>query len=96
MTESKRGRRNKEQWKAIIEGHEASGLSIENYCKKHGVASSNFYTWRRKLNNQASQTQQQPEGHWVPITLESANASPGQWDIELELPGSVTLRMKSA
>ena len=34
---------------SIIREHEASGLSIVEYCAQRGIRPNNFYNWRNKL-----------------------------------------------
>jgi len=36
-------------WKRHIEAAEESPLSIRDYCLEHGLSSTNYYYWRRRL-----------------------------------------------
>lgn len=37
-------------WRELIERHRASGQTAVQFCKKAGVSTASFYTWKRKLN----------------------------------------------
>jgi hypothetical protein len=41
--------RSHEQWRAILTEQQASGLTIIDYCRKHQLATSSFYVFRKKL-----------------------------------------------
>ena len=36
-------------WRMAIETWQASGLSVRQFCKQEGLATSVFYVWRKKL-----------------------------------------------
>ena len=42
-------RRGAAQWRALIEQHASSGLSIAAFCREHGLSQASFYQWRRRL-----------------------------------------------
>ena len=46
--------RSKKQWQRIILGQPSSGLSISQYCKNKNINISNFYAWRKRLNDKES------------------------------------------
>lgn len=46
---SKRVRRSAEQWRSIVAGQVASGLSVEEYCQREGLVLSVFSRWRARL-----------------------------------------------
>jgi len=41
--------RSHEQWRAILNEQQVSGLTIIDYCRKHQLATSSFYVFRKKL-----------------------------------------------
>lgn len=45
----------KNQVKELVQGHAASGLSVEAYCRKAGVPSKRFYYWRKVLEKQRAE-----------------------------------------
>ncbi len=80
--------RSHEQWRTILTEQQASGLTIIDYCRKHQLATSSFYVFRKKLGITSScfvrtQVTQQVEL----ITQQSP--------IELTL-GKATLRLPSS
>jgi hypothetical protein len=42
------------RWREIIEDQQRSGLSVAAYCRRHGVAESSLFTWKRRLRAIAS------------------------------------------
>lgn len=45
-----------ENWLALIQECNASGLSNREFCRQHGISEKSFYYWLRKLRNQAVET----------------------------------------
>lgn len=41
-----------DQWRKRITEALRSGLSIREFCRRQGVTEAQFYTWRRRLNDQ--------------------------------------------
>lgn len=41
--------RSQEQWQAIIEDQQTSGLTIIGYCQQHQLSTTSFYAVRKKL-----------------------------------------------
>ena len=42
------------QWRQRLERQRASGLSIASFCRKEGVSTVTFHTWKRKLQVEAA------------------------------------------
>ena len=40
-----------EFWRKHIEAKEASGLSVEQYCRDHHLTTSQYYNWRAKVRS---------------------------------------------
>ena len=38
-----------EEWRQIIDGQRASGLTVAAYCRDRGIKDSAFYAWKRRL-----------------------------------------------
>jgi transposase len=36
-------------WRMVFETHQASGLSIKQFCQNEGISEAGFYSWRKKL-----------------------------------------------
>jgi putative transposase len=91
-------RRSAAQWRTIFSQQQNSGLSVTAFCGQHKLTTSNFYTWRKKLN-----------GILLPVAsgssdwhaIEPMASSVGSdasintvWDLELTLPGGAVLRLR--
>jgi hypothetical protein len=46
-------RRTRAQWRALVAGYEASGVSQRAFCERRGVALSTFRYWRARLERTA-------------------------------------------
>lgn len=53
-TKSKRNRRGASFWMAHIKAQEKSGLKVSEYCRRHGLAASTFYDWKRRFSRSSS------------------------------------------
>ena len=96
MEKTKSKRRSKLQWRELIEAQPQSSMNISDYCKHHKITTASFFTWRKKLFDTSTgdiHCSNQPDNDWIPLTLKSDVAT---WDIELCLPGGVTLKMKKS
>lgn len=45
----------KKKMEEIVLGHSRSGLSVDAYCRKHGIGSNRFYYWRKALREGKSE-----------------------------------------
>jgi hypothetical protein len=69
-------------WNKLIAEQEASGLTIQAFCKQRGIGVHSFYSWRRRLRKSES----------VQFALLKTVARRGaQSPIELYLPGGERL-----
>ncbi|MGY5615409.1 IS66 family insertion sequence element accessory protein TnpA [Vibrio brasiliensis] len=88
-------RRTPDDWQAIIDQFQTSGLKASEFCRQNNITASNFYVWRKKLLGQTTTEQTAanlPDSdHWQLIT---PSQEPQPWDLELSLPRGVTLRMR--
>jgi hypothetical protein len=48
-------RRTRAQWRALVAGYEASGVSQRAFCEQRGVALSTFRYWRARLARDAGE-----------------------------------------
>jgi len=99
MAKPKHPRRTKAQWVKLIEDKQHSPLSIEAYCQQHHLSVSNFYVWRTRLKqspiNTLPQHSRPTANDWRPIDLPPPAQAAPSWDIELDLPGGMMLRMRT-
>ena len=43
------------QWRRRIDQWRVSGLSVQAFCARHGLAPATFYNWRRVLQRRAAE-----------------------------------------
>lgn len=89
------------QWRALISEFEASGVSQQTFCTRHGLAKSTFELWRRKLRGArvVDAVGVRPEALFVELTapiVDKTEASPAApaWEVELDLGAGVVLRLR--
>jgi putative transposase len=88
------------QWRALISEFEASGVSQQAFCTRHGLAKSTFELWRRKLRGaRVDVAGVRPEALFVELTapiVDKTEASPAApaWEVELDLGAGVVLRLR--
>jgi len=51
---AKRSAEKRDFWRAVLELHEASGLTVAVFCEQEGLKVPTFYVWRRKLLAEAA------------------------------------------
>ncbi len=73
------------RWAALIAQQQASGMSIDAFCRRHQLPASTFFAWRRKLSEPNASM-------FVELTHEAEPASAAP--IELVLPGGVVVRVR--
>jgi putative transposase len=97
MTTPQRIRRSTTQWREILQQFSDSGLSATAFCKRNEISYGTFVRWRHKLAcTEATSMPDKPSADWLPIHLTDSVDEPERtWEIELELPGGVQLRMRS-
>ena len=84
-----RVRRSAEEWRAILQHHEASGLSAREFCRGEGLMVSTLQRWRHRFSTDAAS----PSPGFVELRPTPSPVS--AWSVELELPGGGTLRIRS-
>ena len=86
-------RLSKNQWQALITEQQNSSATQAEFCRSKGLCLATFYNWKKKLgNNDKPADRKAPEFIELPVTSEPLSRQ--AWDIELELPGNVILRMR--
>lgn len=92
-------RRSAAEWQILIGQQQESGISQKAFCELHNICLSTFTLWKRKLTQTAvippsQQSLADPEWLELPANLDSAVPEKSKWDMELELPGGIILRMR--
>src|SRR6056297_817438 len=91
----------REFWRAAVELHAESGLSVHEFCQREGLGQASFYAWRKRLADPAEPAQQEapkkselkkndPEPSFVPVEIA---ADTGAATLVIELAGG-TLRVE--
>ena len=85
-------RRNKAEWRRLIDEQAASGLSRKVFCENAGIALSTFAYWKRKLR-----CDEPVKGgsldDWIELTPPTTDPA-SAWHIELDLGNGVCLRLR--
>ena len=67
-----RDEQKEQEWRRWIAQWRASGLSVRDFCDRHGLAAPSFYAWRSRLHQRTGDTPAV-----VPVQL-VADAPPAQ------------------
>lgn len=98
MNQEQPNRRTSEQWQGLIDQQRESGISQKAFCLSRNICLSTFTLWKRKLRQATESPDQpaQPDPDWFEFKTDFHNTPSDlpPWEIELELPGGVTLRMR--
>jgi hypothetical protein len=98
-------RRSAGEWRALVEDWQASGRSVEEFCRRRKLSASTFRWWRWRLGARGGEQSDggsaaldpHPEPSWIAVDLEAAasrfgaGASAGAF--ELRWPDGLTLRV---
>src|ERR1700729_982408 len=63
-----------EEWRQIVDGQQASGLTVAAYCVERGITQGTFYTWKRRLRSPAK-TNRLPKPAFVEVKPSSLPAT---------------------
>ena len=78
-------------WRKLVTGQPHSGVSIREWCDRHGVSEPSFYFWRRELARRREQ-RQELSPQIVPVEV-APLAAGSRWDVEIEMPGQIVVRV---
>jgi len=87
VDERSRGvRRTRQQWRALIKRFDASGLSVQAFCRRESISEVSFYRWRKALGARGAGGALVVQGS-APgfVSLEAVNARPLRERVELKL-----------
>ena len=92
----KQPRRTRSEWQSIVEEHQTSGLTAQEFCKRHNLAYQSLLKWRSVLSKES---QPSPATNSIeftpshPINQPHSSSNSG-WDIEIEVGPAMTLRIR--
>jgi transposase len=87
-------------WRRHFAGQRAGGLTIRDYCRRHGLKEPSFYSWRRIIgerDRQAAATAPHPPAApaFLPVAVVDAPARPHDPPIEIRLAGGQHVRVRA-
>ena len=86
------GRKNREEWVALMAVYEAGDLSQREFCERHELAYSTFGYWRKQLCSPAVKPVRPSEPLLELSPLVSNEAT--EWRVQLDLGCGVMLRVR--
>ena len=79
-------------WRQQVDGFQASGLSVKNYCAQEGIAVATLHYWRKRF---ADAAEPRPMVHgtegFLPVTL--APVRPSVSPVEIHLLSGRSLKL---
>jgi hypothetical protein len=89
--------RTQEQWKALLEEFNTSGLTRAAFCKKHRIATSSLYRWQQLFDGHTG------DADFIDVTEPLSNTQGSHpvpvrnndWQVELELGSGIVLRLRT-
>ena len=79
--------RSQKQWRDLITKFERGELGVRQFCEQHDLTSSSFHLWRKRLREE-----KQPAPRFVALSVPAGERE--DWDVELSLGPSMTLRLR--
>jgi hypothetical protein len=82
-------------WQKHLERQPRSGLSIEKYCRREGIAPGTYYAWKRRLKSaQATTTPTRRKSKSSPDRSKPARSQTTGGFIHVPLPVSATIQIR--
>lgn len=89
-------RRSQEEWQALINQWQQSGLSATNFCKQHYLSRASFYKWRQRFEDSDNPSQKipgAPAPDFIDITALNSTVDRQDWNIVLNLGDGLSLTL---
>ena len=83
-----RDERKERQWRRWIREWQASGLTVRDFCDRHGLDEHRFYAWRRELGRRDAEA-----SPFMPVRIVSGDVPAAGRPLEVVLPGGRTVRV---
>lgn len=77
-------------WRRRLDRHAESGQSVRAWCRKHRLAKTAFYWWRRELTRRDAE---KPATSFVPVHVIDGAARHGDSQIEIVLTDGRSVRI---
>lgn len=91
MTQPRTSRRSLEQWQALIDQWQDSGLSARQFCSEQAVGYASFCAWRRRRAEISVASE--PDARFIDLGAFSEGLSASGWNIVLSLGDGIELRL---
>jgi len=93
-----RKHRSAAQWQHLVDQQRNSGLSVNDFCVKHGIGYASFCKWRKRLSDQLTSDSKPISADKTDFLdlsalMSSGAASRSGWHIVLSLGNGVELRL---
>lgn len=86
-------------WRRHLEQRRASGLTIRDYCRKHGLAEASYKYWRRTIADRDRLRVEPKTPAFVPVTISAPSASTSTSAsvsaIDIRLKTGTTIRVRT-
>ena len=93
MESIRRKRRSREEWRALLERFEASGLSLEAFCQAESVCAASVHRWRSLLGQVDNQGEAASSSFLDLGSLQPAEGKPARFELTLDLGAGLVLRL---
>jgi transposase-like protein len=95
-------KRSASDWQDLVEAYQRSGESRRAFCARHGLSVNTLAWWQWRRRREKIPARRSRPTNNLPLFVEVESAptasetasSPMPWDIELELGGGMTLRLR--
>lgn len=91
-----RKHRTPEQWRALVDQQQNSGLSATQFCKQESIGYASFCNWRKRLSDQSTDDSAgSGEASFLDLSslMNTSQSSDPSWNIVLSLGNGVELRL---
>jgi hypothetical protein len=89
--------RGEEQWRLLLKRFDASGSSVEAFCRSEAISTASFYRWQARFGSRRRATTPAPECH-APVfvdagTLGESPARSTRLELKLDLGDGWVLQL---
>lgn len=90
----------KEEFLAVYERQQSSGLSIRDFCENEAYSVSCFHYWKKKFGLSRAYTNhpdKAPDAPFIPLNFSHVGKHPSSTnsDVLIELPSGINIRLDS-
>lgn len=88
------------QWQTLFDRFDAGDENVTAFCRRHGVCTSSFHRWRRKLAGTPAVPAETAADDNTSAFIEAGALTSEQtpaaaaWDVELALGNGIVLRLR--